>query len=136
MEISFDLSTADLSLITSGIFMTVNERPVQIDVIIDDEKILSVTLLFHRASHPSGKRIVGSGSEDGTVIEWHVYNSAGDKSGRTDAPVPVLFYEADGLVKAIYLQLHIARLPDSGPMKIEYAWWDGESDSPARQYPF
>ena len=49
MEMSIDITTADLSLITSGTFMTIDEKPIQMDVVIDNETTVSVLILFHNS---------------------------------------------------------------------------------------
>ena len=135
MEIAIDITTADLSLITSGSFMTIGEKPIQMDVLVDNETTVSVLIVFHKELHPSGKSIIRSGSADGTVDEWHIYKSADVDYGHTATPIPVMFYEEEGVSKAIYLQLHTTILP-AGPLQIDFAWWDGEHDPSMKQFQF
>lgn len=133
MEISIDITTSDLTLITSGTFMTIDEKPIQMEVLFDGERTVSVVILFHHELHPSGKSVVRNVSKDRTIDEWHIYDSVDGESERTVAPVPVVFYEDDLVTMAIYLQLHTQRLSD-GSVKVDYAWWDGECVKPAGKY--
>lgn len=133
MEILIEISTAGLALISSGAFMTVDDTPVKMDVLIDDERAFSVMLLFHHEPHPSGKTISHKMSDDRTLDEWHIYDSPDGEPEACIAPVPVVLYTDDCTPMALYLQLHTRRLPN-GPVLVDYAWWDGERDALALEY--
>ena len=133
MEVLIEISTAGLTLISSGSFITVDDTPVKMDVIIDDERTVSVLLLFHHERHPAGKTISHKVSEDRTVDEWHIYDSADNEPEAYIAPVPVVLYTDGCTPMALSLQLHTQRL-SSGPVKVDYVWWDGERDAMGPEY--
>ena len=134
MEIAIEISSADLTLISCGSFLTIDDSPVKMDVIINEATTVSVMIIFHRESHPAGKSLTRKASEDGTLDEWHIYDSVVGELSNTIAPVPVIFYDDEGGAPlAIYLQLHTQRLPN-GPVKVDYAWWDGERREGTARY--
>lgn len=132
MEIAVDISTAGYTLISSGVFTTIGTRPVKLDVLMDDERSVSVLLVFHPEPHPAGKRISHNVSDDRTVDEWHIYDPGDGAAANTTAPVPVLYYDDDCTPMALFLQLHTQRLQD-GSVRVGYALWDGERDVPEDQ---
>ena len=133
MEVLIEISTAGLTLISSGSFITIDDTPVKMDVLIDDERTVSVLLLFHHEPHPAGKTISHKVSEDRTVDEWHIYDSAASEPEAYISPVPVVLYTDGCTPMALSLQLHTQRL-SSGPVKVDYVWWDGERDAMASEY--
>ena len=125
LDISFLISTANLTLISSGSMMTIKDEPVRMSISINGTKTKSVELHFHAKIHPEGLSLDRQHSADSSVETWHIYDSNNGVSGRTVSPVPVVSYDDNGIIKSIYLQLHTTRLQDDGPVKIEYAWWSG-----------
>lgn len=60
------------------------------NVWIDDEKTVCVLLYIHSEHHSEGKSMVRHISEDGTIDEWHIYESEDGESGLTPDPVPIM----------------------------------------------
>jgi hypothetical protein len=129
MSISIEVTSGDYTLISSGTLLTINGDPVRMTIIAFDEQLAAVELIFHAGRHHEGRSLVRHISEDGTIHQWHIFDSANGDSGRTVSPVPILSYEDEGIMKSIYLQLHTTRLQDDGPIKVEYTWWSGVKSS-------
>jgi hypothetical protein len=129
MNISIQVQSGDYTLISSGALLTINGAPVTMTVVACDEQLISVELHFHPDRHHEGRSLVRNFSEDGTIQQWHIYDSTNGESGRTASPAPVMSYEDEGIMKSIYLQLHTTRLQADGPVKVEYVWWSGVKSS-------
>lgn len=109
MTIAISIESDTLQLITSGFLFAKPNQPTKMTIYIDDEKTLSVSLYIHSELHSEGENMVRHISEDGTVDEWHIYDSDDGDSKLTPEPVSVVCYEYDGIIKTIYLQLQTTK---------------------------
>jgi hypothetical protein len=134
MNITIETTSAGLTLISSGFFMTIGDEPIRMSVIISGDKTITVVLYFHPEFHPGGRCLERKISDDETIDEWHIYENPAGESALTGSPVSIMGYEGTGgEAKLICLQLHSTRLPNDGPVKVDYAWWVGADATDLKQ---
>lgn len=119
------ISSGKLDLVSSGIFITIGEEPVNMRVMIGGEPTVTVVLHFHRGTQTLGRPMERKVSPDGAFDEWHIYDSYEGEAGHTRAPVPVIVFKEKDELKELFLQLCVYRLPD-GQTRVEYAWWSSQ----------
>lgn len=128
MDIQISVETGRYRLISSGTLFTMEDQPVLMTVEIDEVESASVLLIFHRKSHPEGKRLVRSVSIDGTVDEWHIYESVDGDFGWLIKPEPIIQYQDEEEQLTLYLQIHINKIATDGTIKLDFCWLEGDRE--------
>ena len=128
MDIQISVETGRYRLISSGTLFTMEDQPVLMTVEIDEVESASVLLIFHRKSHPEGKRLVRSVSIDGTVDEWHIYESVDGGFDWLIKPEPIIQYQDEEEQLTLYLQIHMNKIADDGTVKLDFCWLEGDRE--------
>jgi hypothetical protein len=129
MDIQITVETGGYQVLSSGTLMTIENQPIVMTAVISEEQTVSVALYLHQEKHPAGKGLVRGISIDGTVDEWHIYESDDGDGGQTISPVPIIQYEVDDEVLTLYLQVHTQKLSPEGTFKFDYCLLEGKDES-------
>lgn len=129
MDIQITVETGGYEVISSGTLMTIEKQPILMTAVIAEEQTVSVAVYFHQEKNPEGKDLVRGISIDGTVDEWHIYESDSEDGSQMIHPVPLIQYEADGEVLTLYLQAHTQKLSPDGTFKFDYCLLEGKDES-------
>jgi len=128
MDIQITVETGGYQVISSGTLMTIENQPIVMTAVIAEEQSVSVAVYFHQEKHPEGKGLVRGISIDGTVDEWHIYESDSGDGTQMIHPVPIIQYEEDGEVLTLYLQVHTQKLSPDGTFKFDYCLLEGKDE--------
>ena len=128
MDIQISVETGRYRLISSGTLLTIDDQPVLMTVEIDEEESASVLLIFHHKKHPDGKSLVRSISIDGTVDEWHIYESADGDCSWLIQPEPIVQYQDAEEQLTLYLQIHLNKIATDGTIKLDFCWLEGDRE--------
>lgn len=128
MDIQITVETGGYQVISSGTLMTIENQPIVMTAVISEEQTVSVAVYFHQGKHPEGKGLVRGISIDGTVDEWHIYESDSEDGSQMIHPVPIIQYEEDGEVLTLYLQVHTQKLSPDGTFKFDYCLLEGKDE--------